>query len=257
MSYLDLCEALWRAWVRGEARLSPELGTLFDLDAAPEPYLSFDAGPEPLVVLTTNPGAPMPHQRRSAIRSGRSPASSEMGYSAVARAMADYYRRHLTGAAARRIRGQLELASAAGYDGVLQVECCPWHSPRLPNKGRLVRSLTADQQLSRYVEALKRYLSHRPVLAISAVSSRRPLNPEAGLSPWLQWQRALMGLEPTDFIPLVRKGSSITSAALVDARRTPKALVLMMGGNHLPSIENCKPLIDAIRRGETPETSAG
>lgn len=249
-AYMSLSDEWWRAWLSGERWGSPEVQRRFDLEAAPEPYLSFAAGDGPLVVLTTNPGATMPHQRWTSIASGASAASSEMPYATVAEVLADYYCTHLDGPAARRITGQLQLAQAAGFEGVLQVECCPWHSPRLPDKSRFLQLIAADEYLARYTETLKQDLAQRAVLAISAVSSKDHLNPsEIQLSPWLSWQCELMSLdhEGAEFIALVVKEGRITSAALVDRRgHQPKVLVLMMGGNHLPSSRNRHPLIQAL-----------
>ena len=44
------------------------------------------------------------------------------------------------------------------------------------------------------------------------------------------------------FVPLLEKKGKVTSAALVgQLEGNPKALVLMMGGNHLPSEAGCAP----------------
>lgn len=59
-------EALWSDWLAGTLDVPPFVRVAFDLDAAPEPYLSLGVGAEPLVALTTNPGEVMPHQRRGA-----------------------------------------------------------------------------------------------------------------------------------------------------------------------------------------------
>jgi hypothetical protein len=126
----------------------------------------------------------------------------------------------------------------AGYSGVFQVECCPWHSARTPGKAEIVKLLAADASLSQYVQALSAFMAPRPVLVISAVSSRADLStPDLPLSPWLQWQRDLIGLRQADaeMVPLVWKGERVTSAALVDRTGAAvKVLLLMQGGNHLP-----------------------
>src|SRR5678816_3859359 len=95
-SYLSFCETLWRSWLDGTLRRSSFLERTFDLDAAPEPYLAFDAGTRPLVALTTNPGATMDFQRRRTVQKGVGPVSSSMDYATASRAFAHHYERVLT-----------------------------------------------------------------------------------------------------------------------------------------------------------------
>jgi hypothetical protein len=249
-SYLNLCERWWQDWLSGTPIASAAVRSRFDLDAAPEPYLPFEPGHNPLVVLTTNPGATMPHQRREQIIGGQSVVSPSMRYAEAAEALSRFYVEHLSGPAARRISAQRTLATASGYTGVLQVECCPWHSPELPGKNAFVDLLNADVALTEYTQILHAFLASHPVLAISAVSSRDSLaSSSLPLSPWLAWQRDLIGLRQShaELVPLVRKGERVTSAALVD-RSGPavKALVLMQGSNQLPGAEGRAILAPAL-----------
>ncbi len=249
--YESFCEELWRSWLDETLELSPFLRAEFDVGSAPEPWLPFDAGAVPLVALTTNPGASMPHQHRDAIRSGRSVIDRASSYLMAAEALARFYATVLSGPARWRIRSLARLAALAGYEGVLQVESCPFHSARLPNKRALVRANKGDGVLGTYVGHLQHFLAGRPVVTVSAVSSRTPLSPDRfRLSEWLAWQATLMGLEPhrAAFVPLVTKGDATTAAALVSSvRGAPKALVLMMGGNHLPAEAGLGTLANALR----------
>lgn len=254
-SYLTRSESLWRDWLDGRVRpLVPRLARLFDLEAMPEPWLDFDAGARPLVVLTTNPGGTMDHQLRSAIVRGDGPIREQMSYAEAAKALAAYYQQVLAGTSAgRRIRALLEVAREAGYDGVLQAECIPWHSADLPNKARLLGLLRGEPTLTAYLRDLRAFLDPRPVLAVSAVSSRLDLTDrEAPLSPWLQWQAKLLGIDPrrAERHPLVKKGARVTGTALIDPSFSePKALVLMMGSNNLPGAEGKRRLVEALRAG--------
>jgi len=70
------------------------------------------------------------------------------------------------------------------------------------------------------------------------------------LSPWVAWMAALAGLVPerSEFVRLVAKGAQTTAAALVSLESgAPKALVLMMGGNHLPAEKGLRLLAAALR----------
>ncbi|MFG0252770.1 MAG: hypothetical protein ACF8NJ_07860 [Phycisphaerales bacterium JB038] len=215
---------------------------MFDLAAMPEPYLDFEAGDRPLVVLTTNPGGPMAHQLRSAYQAGRGPVKLGMTYREAARALAIHYIDVLVGTAAgRRIEALRDLAAEGGFDGVLQVECIPWHSRDLPNKSRLLGLISREQWLRKYLAQLKDLVRSAPAMAVSAVSSRIDLeDPTAPLSPWLSWQLSVLGIEraAARIVPLVRKGSRVTGVALVQrVEGANKALVLMMGSNNLPGSE--------------------
>lgn len=73
-------------------------------------------------------------------------------------------------------------------------------------------------------------------------------------SRWLGWEAALAGLilERAEFVSLVKKGSATTAAALVSLKcGVPKALVLMMGGNHLPAEKGLRLLAGVLRPAST------
>jgi hypothetical protein len=250
--YKSFCEELWRSWLNETLELSPLLRAEFDVDSAPEPWLTFDGGAVPLVALTTNPGTTMTHQRREAIRSGQSFINGSSGYQIAAEALARFYSMELHGPARTRIDSLVRLSALAGYKGLLQVECCPFHSARLPNKRGLIRESKGNGLLATYFCHLRQFLTERPVVAISAVSSRVPLSAgSVRSSEWLAWQTNLMGLDPdrATLIPLVSKGTKTTAAVLVSVvMGTPKALVLMMGGNHLPAAAGLERLANALKR---------
>ena len=250
-SFTAFCESLWRDWLAGTLETSPFVKAAFDLDAAPEPYISFSAGTRPLVALTTNPGATMPHQRRAAVRIDGGPLSTSAKYATAAKALGDFYEQRLTGPARRRIARLRSLSALMGTDGVVQVEVCPFHSPSLPKKDGLLRAIREDGLLTRYVDHVQRFLRDQMVLVVSAAPSRVSLGPGMSLSAWVTWQAKLAGLdlERAEFVPLVRKGAKTTCGAFVSSDNgAPKGLVLMMGGNHLPGEERLGILAEALRR---------
>ena len=249
--YLELCERWWQTWLEGKPMVSPAIASRFDLNAAPEPYLQFGSGDRPLIVLTTNPGGTMPHQLRDEVLGGQGVINKSMTYAKASVALAAFYSTHLTGPARQRIGAFQSVAGASDHTHVLQLECIPWHSSKLPDKSDLPDLFQADIALAEYSAALAEVLQAAAVLVISAVSSRADLSsPKLPLSPWLAWQRDLVGLNPdrAEMIPLIRKGEKVTSAALVDrSGASPKALVLMQGGNHLPGEIGREPLARALR----------
>jgi len=240
-------EQLWRSWLDGKLSLSDALAERFDLDAAPEPYLCFEAGERPLVALTTNPGGTLPFQRREAVLSNTDVLRQTMTYQEVSRVLGQHYRQLLQRKpAGRRIESLLHLASLRSATGVVQVEVCPFHSSSLPKKDTLVSELINDELTKQYLAHVRENLRDRPVVIVSAISSRKTLSADLTLSPWLAWKADVAGL-PVDkavrFVSLVTKQDKVTCAALLSPRgAVPKALVLMMGSNQLPGAEGLKRL---------------
>jgi hypothetical protein len=244
------CEQLWQSWLRRTMDVPSSLHTMFDLEAAPEPYVNFGAGANPLVELLTNPGYVLPEQTRGVIESGAGPIKSVMDYATVAKTFGEFYERQLRGAAAHRIAAIRSLSEQLGFDGVLQVDACPFHSASLPNKGAVLRIIRAGGLLGQYAGTLREFLRSRPVLTLAAVSSAHPLLPPPVLTDWARWQAQLAGLdlEQAKFLPLVKKGNATTVAALISrADGVPKGLVLMMGGNRLPGPEGLRTLAAFLR----------
>lgn len=249
-AFIAYCETLWLDWLAGRIDSSSFSSTGFDLEAAPEPYLPFGVGSRPLVALTTNPGATMAHQRLDSIRAGKGPLRSSTSYAAAAAALATFYQQNLTGAAAHRIRALRVLSSLSGYDGVLQVEAIPFHSPTMPKKTQFLRTVSERDLLGVYTGMVRAFLQPRPVVMVSAVSSKHSLGPATELAPWAAHLASLAGLVlgRARLISLVTKGSRTTAAALVTSESgAPKALVLMMGGNHLPAEKGLRLLAAALR----------
>ena len=238
-AFFEYCESLWKSWLEGRLVASPFVDGAFDLDAAPEPYLSFRTGASPLFVLTTNPGGTMPHQLKSSVAAGAGPLNASMSYAAAASALGAFYEdpHNLKGPANRRIAALQSLARLVGRDGVFQVEACPFHSESFPGKGAFLDSLDTDGLLSEYVGRVQSFLRDRPVVIVAAVSTQVSLGPSLQLSKWLLWQANLAGLDlvAARFIPLVERRGKVTCGAFVSGEgEAVKALVLMMGGNHLP-----------------------
>ena len=71
---------------------------------------------------------------------------------------------------------------------MLQVEACPFHSHSLPNKAALLVDLQRDPLLRQYLQYLRAFLIDRPVVIVSAVSSRGALVSEMQISGWLASQ---------------------------------------------------------------------
>jgi hypothetical protein len=186
-AYIAFCEAeLWVPWRAGTLTVPPP----FDPNIVPEPYISFSAEARPLVALLTNPGPTMCHQTRAAVEAGDGPLSKKDEYAEAARKLGWFYERELAGRpAGRRISGLRKLSSLLGYEGVLQVEACSFHSESLPGKSTFLREMDENELLRRYAELLGKFLQDRPVVAVQA--SGKPATPT---STWLRWIAKLAGL---------------------------------------------------------------
>lgn len=185
-AYQVRCEQMWRWWLEGNVPPSSMLRKKFDLDAAPEPYLWFEEGAVPLIVITTNPGATMDHQRRTKVIGGESFLHPGLSYSEAAVALGAFYKRQLRGAAKRRIDAQSEISDQAGFDGVLQVECIPWHSPALPAKESVAQALKAEPSFQTYADRLREFLSdlvrYSPLGRIDTPTDRDWIYSELGVA---------------------------------------------------------------------------
>jgi hypothetical protein len=246
------CERLWKDWLRGELQVSANVESRFQTDHLPEPYLRFGTARKPLCILTTNPGAGMPHQHRKKILSGTSVVDPSKTYLAAAIKMARFYTAELSGQAGTRLRGLMHLAQCGGHDGFLQYESCPFHSKSLPNKRKFPQLMETDPLLRDYVSLLREALRDVSVVTLSAVSSKGTISPSSiSTSPWLSWQANLMdlALDRAKVLPLSKKQSRVTLALIYSrSRGNVKAILLMMGGNHLPAAEHRVAAAKVLRR---------
>lgn len=251
--FLTYCDDVWSQWLAGELDFGSFACVPFETGVAPEPYVRYRAGDDPLVVLLTNPGGPMKIQERGFIKSDLAqPVNSKMSWAEASVAFGKHYRDKLPGTAGNRIGGMIEIANGLGREGVLQVDACPVHSSRLPmkRKGDVVRAFGTDCLVGRHAQLVQEYLRPYPVVALTAAPTRAGLTAKDQLSEWAAWVAGIAGvdIEHAEFVELVKKDSGkITAAALVSGvNGVPKALVRMMGGNHLPATEGLHKLVEAM-----------
>jgi hypothetical protein len=241
--YLTFCnESLWQPWRAGEELPVPPP---FDRDAMPEPYILFKDGDKPLnnplVVLTTNPGATMCHQRRAAVKFGYGPLSKCDEYNDEgARKLGDFYKECLKGKARERIDKIQTLRRELRCDGVMQVEACPFHSPSWPKNQKIAFTQEIGRNplpvsyrvLASYVRLLRTYLKDRRVVVLQA--SNKPA--ERPSCRWLKWVAETAGFDGdhAECRRLNEEGSKTTAAVWI-SNPPCKALVLTTGGAWLPA----------------------
>lgn len=222
----------------------------FQIDYLPEPYLKFGECSNPLYVFTTNPGLGMPEQHRKNILGGKSIASPNDPYSTISKVMGNYYLQHLKGAARNRIEAMIKLSNHSGFDGVIQIEACPFHSKSLPKKDSLLEHLSNDPALNGYEQCLKSVFFEKTVIAVSAIGTQATISIDSIKNRrWLNWQAGLIRLKTCDskILPIITKGEKDTSAFIYSrSEKSVSGFILMMGGNHLPKLESMSPVIEVL-----------
>jgi hypothetical protein len=245
--FADYCErSLWRAWLADELQPTGLIRSVFDLRAAPEAYLLFGESEDPLIILTTNPGGVAEHQRRKVVLEGKHLLQPSMTYADAAKALGEFYRASLdkiSSAAQRRIRACFALAKLIAQRrgtrsslAITRVEACPFHSERL-NKRRALAAIREKGVLAEYQEQLRTFLKDKSVLILCAAGTRVSLQPNTAWSEWTNHLADIAGLVRSRSVhkPILHKQDKVTCATwMVRTNGASKALVMMMGGNHLP-----------------------
>lgn len=249
--YLEFCEELWGRWLADSLVYSDFVKAEFQLDYLPEPYLQFGDCKNPLYVFTTNPGAGLPVQSRASVMAGNECLRSTYSYQEISRVLGDYYSKNLKGTPKTRILGMMDFAKRAGFDGVFQVEACPFHSAQLPKKDALLDNYQVDPFLSKYAESLQVFLRNKPVLIISAVGTKGVINTHSVSNRrWLNWQSNVINLniDECDILPVNTKNNRITSAFVYSQKsKITSGFILMMGGNHMPKSEHLGHISELFR----------
>jgi len=201
--------------------------------------------------LTTNPGKGMDVQSLREIQRSRSIIDPSSSYDEIANRLGEYYRETLSGAAKRRIEGMLGLAQRSGFDGVVQIEVCPFHSRSLPKKDELVRHVETDGVLCEYISLVRAVLANVSALSISAVGSSNSISLETISSRnWLNWQAELIHFDQrnAEVVPIIQRADKTTSAFVFSSRKNiVSGFILMMGSNNLPRLDTMNRVSDLLR----------
>jgi hypothetical protein len=278
--FFSLCDEIWADWLGGKHPSMAEEGIAVDFNAIPEPYFWLSSGGRPLVALLTNPGQSMPHQARSricgttySVPARYEPFAIALGHlyndleedPEVARnridAMEDVrpdvkdalrilymgYTK-LKGPARSRNDKLKELSRQAGYDGVLVVECCPFHSKTF-NKKRAIE-LYSEGLLNDYRAHLGEFLKPYATVVVAGAPSNESLSENTRAEHvWLNWLAELVGIgNDARFMSINDHAGKTTTAALAaSVDGVPKVLSMMMGSNNLPTNSGLGALAKALR----------
>jgi hypothetical protein len=233
--YIEYCDNLFQNWLQHQFKDDIILSQLFQMDYAPEPYFTLREGKQPLYVLLTNPGTGMEFQHISHHKNSnyeKFSASLTQVYTSD-----DFKKGKGSNPAYRRLMKSIDFANFLGYDGVVNIETIPFHSPNL-DKNKALKAIQQSKTLLSYQEHLKSYLSDKPVLIVSACHSNHSISIDTiNKSKWLSYQCELAGIviKDLEMEALTKKNEKVSSASF---KKDNKHIVLMMGSNNLPSIKS-------------------
>ena len=146
----------------------------------------------------------------------------------------------------------IELSRLAGYEGVIQIELCPFHSRNLPEKNALLKHYNTNSQLKHYEKLLKEILSENSVITLAAVGTSAPISiASITTRHWLNWQANLIGFnsELGKVLPITRKDKKVTSAFVYsESASSVNGFILMMGGNHFSKLEYLTSVSEILRQ---------
>lgn len=231
-NYISYCDSLHKSWYDGAFISDADLNSQFQMEYSPEPYFRVEDGNNPLYMLLTNPGSGMDFQHRSNFKFSN--------YSKFSETLSHVYLSNFfKNNAKRRLKNSIQITKELGYEGLINIETIPFHSPSL-NKTNALKLISSNRTLSRYTTLLSEFLIDKPILIVSACESRSSVSISTILkSNWLRFKLEIAGIKAEDLTmrPLTFKGEKITSAIF---NHKHKHLVLMMGTNNLPSVEKFK-----------------
>ena len=236
--YISYCEEIYNNWISGNLIPSEELKSILNFKALPEPYLTYATGSNNLYFLSTNPGQVNDFQKHENILSNRSFIKSHMSYAECSIALGNHYQStSFKKKSKSRIEKQLDLSKMLLRDGLITLECVPYHSDYLPNKSKFLK--LQDHDLSEYYKKLKKYCSDKSIIYISACSTRKSISKETVLTnDWLKWVSNIINIDhnKAKIEPITTKDGKVTCALYFQKDATSfKAISLMMGSNNLPS----------------------
>lgn len=147
--------------------------------------------------------------------------------------MGQFYLKHLKGPARSNIEKMMQLASALGYTGVIQVEMIPWHSPYLPNKQKVMKLLERAEAYDRYLTALRGFIEQQPVVLSWAAGSK----PSSRTGEGVAFKAEMLGIDLATcrLVELGRK-KEISQCLLLDRQsENVRGLFVTQGSASLPA----------------------
>lgn len=242
-NYKELCENTFFQWKNKDQSTWGKLPSFLELDACPEPYLSFgDYKSSNMAFLTTNPGGVM----ENGIQGYESLILKGINtYQELSAKFVEYYSSaefgRIAGSASSRVRGMFQVAKHLGFIGFTQYEICPFHSVDFKNKEDYVSKIGFNGFLSQYTQLLKEELKGKRVVAIQGVGSPKNINEYTQTSVWLKFIYSLIDLEVEAKVIQLKDN---TGAFKISGIKTNgKKTLTFCQRNSLPAIEELLTII--------------
>ncbi len=165
LNYLEFCDKLLSDWRENKIVLQDNYG--FDLDALPEPYLTFGSKSDEVCFLTNNPGSVMEFQKKN---ENFSPISES--YNNLSKRLGQHYEDYLSGVAKTRILNMYEISNTLfpTNNSFMQLEISPFHSSSFPNKEKFSKNILRRENdiHTEYINNLTAFLSQKNCICIQS-----------------------------------------------------------------------------------------
>lgn len=244
LDYIEFCENLFSNWKDNKIDLQDNYG--FDLNALPEPYLTFGEVESQVCFLTTNPGGVMDFQKRT-----NNFSTTGESYADLSKRLGKHYEEVLNGAAKTRIENMYEIAKTidSKSKGFIQVEISPFHSRNFPDKEKFSKDiLKKDQSFhAQYVDALSSFLSNKNCICIQ---SGYP-NLDRLDKNWITLISKIVNIRKTDWDLIefkVKNGRATTGAFIHKNEDSFKVILFNSASNSCPKINSMTELFEKIKQ---------
>ena len=225
-NYVEFCDTLLSNWKENKITLEDNYG--FDLNAMPEPYLTFGNGDSKVCFLTNNPGTVADFQKRNSNFS-----TDGESYTNLSKRLAKRY------AHQKRIKKMHDASNKLfpSSNGFTQFEISPFHSAKFPTKNKFAKDiLNAENNLyTEYIDKLTSILSKKNCICIQA---GKPLL-ERQDQPWLILVSKILGVKIEDWKLIVfgysEKGAATTGVWYYKKNTFFKLITFRDGHNGFPN----------------------
>lgn len=225
-NYFEFCDTLLSNWKENKITLEDNYG--FDLNAMPEPYLTFGNGDSKVCFITTNPGQVLDFQKRNSNFS-----TNGESYTNLSKRLAKLYANQV------RIKKMHEASNKLypSSNGFIQFEISPFHSANFPNKNKFAKDiLNAENNLhTEYIDKLTSFLSNKNCISIQG---GKPLL-ERQDQPWLILVSKILGVKIGDWKLIVfgysGKGKATTGVWYYKKNNFFKLITFVDSTNTIPN----------------------
>ena len=263
-NYVEFCDTLLSNWKENKITLEDNYG--FDLNALPEPYLTFGNGDSKVCFLTTNPGQVADFQKRNSNFS-----TDGESYANLSKRLAKRYENELQGGTAgRRIKHMYKTSNMlfSNNNGFTQFEISPFHSKdwKIHIKRKFAKNVLKEENNlhTQYIHKLTSILGDKnciciqggaPLLnrkdnSIDNLTEKELLNFN-GNAIWRRLISKILGVKIEDWKLIVfgygPSGIASQGAWYYKKDNVFKVILFTVGGNKMPKPEKMSKLFEILK----------